>query len=132
MDFFFPNLLNPSSRTADQGYTKPLTEISTRNFPLGKARLAAAAIFRPVTIRKLVHTLLTLEIGSINLLAQSTSYNTLFLIYIKYSPYNGQCLESYLYKIQYIKQYCNFTHFSIQISRLHAELISHFTFQGLY
>jgi hypothetical protein len=33
VDFFFPNLPNPSSRTMAQWSTQPLTEKSTRNHP---------------------------------------------------------------------------------------------------
>jgi hypothetical protein len=43
VDFFIFSLLNPSSRTMAMGSTQPLTEISTRNFPGGKGRLASKA-----------------------------------------------------------------------------------------
>jgi hypothetical protein len=50
VDFF--NLPNPSSRTMALGSNQPLTEMSTRNFPEGKKRLAhradnLAAIYEP-------------------------------------------------------------------------------------
>jgi hypothetical protein len=50
VDFF--NLPNPSSRTMALGSTRPLTEMSTRNFPGGKKRPARkadnlAAIYEP-------------------------------------------------------------------------------------
>jgi hypothetical protein len=41
--FFFFNLPNPSSRTMALGLTQPLTEMSTRNIPGGKGRLARKA-----------------------------------------------------------------------------------------
>jgi hypothetical protein len=37
------NLPNPSSRTMTLGSTQPLTEMSTRNFPGAKKRLARRA-----------------------------------------------------------------------------------------
>jgi hypothetical protein len=48
----FFNLPNPSSRTMALGSTQLLTEMSTRNFPAGKKRLALradnlAAIYEP-------------------------------------------------------------------------------------
>jgi hypothetical protein len=36
-------LPNPSSRTIAMGLTRPLTDISTRNFPVGNARPARKA-----------------------------------------------------------------------------------------
>jgi hypothetical protein len=50
VDFF--NLPNPSSRTMARGSARPLTEMSTRNFPGGKKRPARradnlAAIYEP-------------------------------------------------------------------------------------
>jgi hypothetical protein len=39
----FFNWPNPSSRTMTQGSTQPLTEMSTRNLPGGKGRLARKA-----------------------------------------------------------------------------------------
>jgi hypothetical protein len=36
----FFNLPNPSSRTEDPEFTQPLTEMSTKNLPAGKGRLA--------------------------------------------------------------------------------------------
>jgi hypothetical protein len=39
----FVNWLNPSSRTMALGSTKPLTEMSTRNLPVGKGRPACEA-----------------------------------------------------------------------------------------
>jgi hypothetical protein len=39
----FFNWSNPSSRTMALGLTQPLTEMSTRNFPGGKSRLARKA-----------------------------------------------------------------------------------------
>jgi hypothetical protein len=49
VDFFF-NLPNPSSRIMALGSTQPLTEISTRNIPGGKARKADnfTAICEPI------------------------------------------------------------------------------------
>jgi hypothetical protein len=41
LDFF--SLPNPSSRTMALGSTQPLTEMSTRNIPLGKGRPAHTA-----------------------------------------------------------------------------------------
>jgi hypothetical protein len=41
VDFF--SLLNPSSRTMVLGSTQPLTEMSTRNLPVGKERPARKA-----------------------------------------------------------------------------------------
>jgi hypothetical protein len=43
VDFFFFNLLNPSSRTMALGSTQPLTEMSTRNLAGGKGRPARKA-----------------------------------------------------------------------------------------
>jgi hypothetical protein len=40
---FFPNLPHPSSLTMALGSTQPLTEMSTRNLPEGKKRLARKA-----------------------------------------------------------------------------------------
>jgi hypothetical protein len=40
---FFSNLPNPSSRTMALGSTQPLTEMSTRNLPGDKGRLACKA-----------------------------------------------------------------------------------------
>jgi hypothetical protein len=50
VDFF--NLPNPSSRTIALGLTQPLTEMSTRNFPVVKKRPVhradnLAAIYEP-------------------------------------------------------------------------------------
>jgi hypothetical protein len=39
----FFNSLNPSSRTMALGSTQPLTEMSTRNLPVGKGRPAREA-----------------------------------------------------------------------------------------
>jgi hypothetical protein len=39
----FFNLRNPSSRTMALGSTRPLTEMSTRNLPVGKKRTARRA-----------------------------------------------------------------------------------------
>jgi hypothetical protein len=39
----FFNSPNPSSRTMALRFTKPLTEMSTRNFPVGKKRLGRRA-----------------------------------------------------------------------------------------
>jgi hypothetical protein len=39
----FFNLLNSSSHTMDLGSTQPVTEMSTRNLPRGKKRLAHRA-----------------------------------------------------------------------------------------
>jgi hypothetical protein len=41
VDFF--NLPNPSSRTVAVGLTQPLTEMSTRNNPLGKKQAVRRA-----------------------------------------------------------------------------------------
>jgi hypothetical protein len=41
--FFIFNLPNPSSRTMALGSTQPLTEMSTRNLPVGKGRPARKA-----------------------------------------------------------------------------------------
>jgi hypothetical protein len=46
LDFF--NWPNPSSRTMALGWTRPLTEMSTRNFPGGKGRPARKADYLAV------------------------------------------------------------------------------------
>jgi hypothetical protein len=47
--FFFFNLPNPSSRTMALGSTQPLTEMSTKNLPGGKAQPASlTAICEPI------------------------------------------------------------------------------------
>jgi hypothetical protein len=43
MRWIFFNLPNPSSRTMALGSTQPLTEMSTRDLPGGKGRLAHKA-----------------------------------------------------------------------------------------
>jgi hypothetical protein len=42
-EMVFLNLLNPLSRTMALGSTQPLTEMSTRNLPRSKKRLARRA-----------------------------------------------------------------------------------------
>jgi hypothetical protein len=52
IELFF-NSSNPSSRTATNGFTQPLTEMSTRPLPGGKGRQASradnlTAIYEPI------------------------------------------------------------------------------------
>jgi hypothetical protein len=52
VDFFF-NLPNPASRTMALGSTQPLTEMSTRNFYVGKVGLRVRLTTLPPSVSQL-------------------------------------------------------------------------------